>query len=303
MKIGTLVSVGVLGAMIHSGIMASMEVPERQEHVFYRGTDGAINHILWDAASNKLGFDQWTKRIGAPLVAVRRLTAEQAAALFTPPAIYYGVTGVAEFEGSRCVLSFKDPLNVETVRVEGHTYPLAANYTASMAMLLAQEKPQKLGLARLLRPQEYAATFRVAGSSGAAGSTPDAADPGGNLTVSTRSSVVVSEARSSCTQIISASGNESGIEFWSSVSAAERSRLRRRAAGTRCRRDSGSRLNSLASSVRTKADARAASSTAVKQRWAKWLCLIERGLNQAYPLVVAGAASQCLLSPPPNGPR
>jgi triacylglycerol esterase/lipase EstA (alpha/beta hydrolase family) len=100
--------------------------------------------------------------IGAPLVAIRRLTKEQEAALFMPPAIYYGVTGVAEFEGSRCVLSFKDPLNAETVRVDGHTYPLAANYTASLAMLLAQEKPQKLGLVRLLRPEEYAATFRIA---------------------------------------------------------------------------------------------------------------------------------------------
>ena len=100
--------------------------------------------------------------IGAPLVAVRRLTAEQATALFAPPAIYYGVTGVAEFEGSRCVLSIRDPLAAETVRVEGHNYPLAANFTASLAMTLAKEKPQKLGFARLLRPQEYAATFRVA---------------------------------------------------------------------------------------------------------------------------------------------
>ena len=95
-------------------------------------------------------------------MAVRRLTTEQAAALFMPPVIYYGVTAIAEFEGSRCVLSIKDPLNAETVRVEGHTYPLAANYTAALAMILAQEKPQKLGLIRMLRPQEYAATFRVA---------------------------------------------------------------------------------------------------------------------------------------------
>jgi hypothetical protein len=41
--------------------------------------------------------------IGAPLVAVRHLTADQAAALFAPPAIYYGVTGFAEFEGSRVI--------------------------------------------------------------------------------------------------------------------------------------------------------------------------------------------------------
>jgi pimeloyl-ACP methyl ester carboxylesterase len=100
--------------------------------------------------------------IGAPLVAVRHLTAEQAAALYTSPAIYYGVTGVVEFEGSRCVLSIHDPLGSETVQVEGRTYPLAANFTASFAVLLAKEKPQKLGLIRLLRPEQYAATARVA---------------------------------------------------------------------------------------------------------------------------------------------
>ena len=100
--------------------------------------------------------------IGAPLVAVRHLTAEHAAALFTAPAIYYGVTGIVEFEGSRCVLSIHDPLAAETVRVEGRTYPMAANFTASLAMVLAEEKPQKLGLIRLLRPEEYASTARVA---------------------------------------------------------------------------------------------------------------------------------------------
>jgi pimeloyl-ACP methyl ester carboxylesterase len=100
--------------------------------------------------------------IGAPLVAVRHLTPEHAAALFTAPAIYYGVTGLVEFEGSRCVVSIKDPLAGETASVEGHTYPLAANFTASLAMVLAQEKPQKLGLIRLLRPEEYASTARVA---------------------------------------------------------------------------------------------------------------------------------------------
>lgn len=100
--------------------------------------------------------------IGAPLVAVRHLTAEQAAAIYAPPAIYYGVTGLVEFEGSRCVLSIQDPLASETVQVEGRTYPLAANFTASFALLLAKEKPQKLGLIRLLRPEQYAATARVA---------------------------------------------------------------------------------------------------------------------------------------------
>jgi pimeloyl-ACP methyl ester carboxylesterase len=107
--------------------------------------------------------DRVTKEgIGAPLVAKRELTAQQASALFTPPYIYYGVTATAQFEGSRCIISINDPLAAESVRVDGHSYPLAADFTASYALLLAQEKPQKLGFARLLRPEEYAATARVA---------------------------------------------------------------------------------------------------------------------------------------------
>src|SRR5947207_7709718 len=99
--------------------------------------------------------------IGAPLVAVRHLTAEQAAEYFCAPNIFYSVTATAQFEGSRCVISINDPLATENVHVDGHNYPLAANFTAAYALQLAREKPQKLGLARLLRPQEYAATARI----------------------------------------------------------------------------------------------------------------------------------------------
>jgi len=99
--------------------------------------------------------------IGAPLVAVRQRTAEEAAAVFGARGMYYSVTGVAEFEGSRCVLSIHDPLASETVQVEGRTYALGADFTASMAMLLAEEKPQKMGLVRLLKPEKYADTARV----------------------------------------------------------------------------------------------------------------------------------------------
>jgi pimeloyl-ACP methyl ester carboxylesterase len=107
--------------------------------------------------------DHVTKEgIGAPLVAKRELTAQQASAMFCPPYIYYSVTATAQFEGSRCVISINDPLAGESVRVDGHSYPVAADFTASYALLLAREKPQKLGFARLLRPQEYAATARVA---------------------------------------------------------------------------------------------------------------------------------------------
>src|SRR5438094_1138356 len=97
----------------------------------------------------------------SPLIAERTLTAEQASALFCAPNIFYSVTATAQFEGPRCVISIHDPLATETVHVDGHTYPLGANFTAAYALQLAREKPQKLGLARLLRPQEYAATARI----------------------------------------------------------------------------------------------------------------------------------------------
>src|SRR5262249_49557873 len=39
---------------------------EWQQHIFYRDTDGAINHIVWDGPSQSFHFDQWTVAAGAP---------------------------------------------------------------------------------------------------------------------------------------------------------------------------------------------------------------------------------------------
>jgi hypothetical protein len=55
--------------------------------------------------------------IGAPVVAVGREVNKEARANFTTDRIYYGVTAIARFEDRRCVLSFEDPLAVETVRI------------------------------------------------------------------------------------------------------------------------------------------------------------------------------------------
>lgn len=75
--------------------------------------------------------------------------------------LYYGVSAVARFEGRRCMVSFEDPLDQETTTLGGHRYPLAADYTAPLAMMLARENPKKLELSRLLRPAKYAETARL----------------------------------------------------------------------------------------------------------------------------------------------
>jgi pimeloyl-ACP methyl ester carboxylesterase len=99
--------------------------------------------------------------LGAPIVAVGREINKDARANFSLSRIYYGVTAIARFEGRRCVLSFEDPLAEETIQMGGHTYPLAADFTVPLAVMLASTNPKKLELARLLNPAKYAETARI----------------------------------------------------------------------------------------------------------------------------------------------
>lgn len=100
--------------------------------------------------------------LGASLVAVGRGTVNDNRARFSLDRMYYGVTAVARFEGRRCVIEIIDPLAQETATVAGHSYPLAADFTAPLAVALARENPKKRELARLLRPEKFEKTARLA---------------------------------------------------------------------------------------------------------------------------------------------
>ena len=100
--------------------------------------------------------------LGAPLVAVSKEARQDAASSFTLSHTYYELTALLRFDSHRrCTLFFRDPLQVETVIVEGHTFPLAANFTVPLAVALARENPKKLELARTLHPDAYARTARI----------------------------------------------------------------------------------------------------------------------------------------------
>ena len=99
--------------------------------------------------------------LGAPVVAVGREVNKDARANFALPRVYYGVTAIARFDGRRCVLSFEDPLAVETIQMDGHRYALAGDFTVPLAVLLASSDPKKLELSRLLNPAKYAETARI----------------------------------------------------------------------------------------------------------------------------------------------
>ena len=100
--------------------------------------------------------------IGAPIVAAERETKmEGRREHFAPSRIFRGETAVAHFEGRRCVLSFEDPLAKETVALDGHTFPLAADFTVPLAVMLQRTDPKKHELSRLLNPEKYADTAAI----------------------------------------------------------------------------------------------------------------------------------------------
>jgi pimeloyl-ACP methyl ester carboxylesterase len=113
------------------------------EAIFADGDNEALNMLKL----RQIGF--------ADLVVLNKID------LFSLSRIYYGVTAIARFDGRRCVLSFEDPLAVETVQLDGHSYALAADFTVPLAVMLASTDPKKYELARLLNPAKYAETARI----------------------------------------------------------------------------------------------------------------------------------------------
>lgn len=75
---------------------------------------------------------------------------------------YYGLTAILKFDKRNCTLNLLDPLSVEQVAVRGHTYDLAADFTAPLALALAELKPRKQEIEGLVKPEEFAATARLA---------------------------------------------------------------------------------------------------------------------------------------------
>lgn len=99
--------------------------------------------------------------IGAPTVVTGKEMNKDAKKDFSLPKVYYGVTALLRFEGRRAVFAFEDPLSTERVNLGGRSFPLAADFTVPIAVLLAQAKPKKMELTRLLRPAKYAETARI----------------------------------------------------------------------------------------------------------------------------------------------
>lgn len=76
--------------------------------------------------------------------------------------VYYGVTEVLKFDGRRCTAEFYDPLETETVRFGGRSYPLAADFTAPIGLALAELKPRKTEIDYMFKPAQFSDSARLA---------------------------------------------------------------------------------------------------------------------------------------------
>jgi pimeloyl-ACP methyl ester carboxylesterase len=99
--------------------------------------------------------------IGAPLVAVARSENPGFRQQYKLPRVYAPVTAAIRFSRQKAELEFVDPMKSERVAIGKHTFPLAVDLSAPTAMLIARERPERLGLARVMDPQKYADTVRL----------------------------------------------------------------------------------------------------------------------------------------------
>ena len=98
--------------------------------------------------------------LGSPLVAIGEPDPDHRRT-FAPPRTALPVTAFLEFRGSASILTLQDPLETAAIRIGGRRLPLAADFSAPIQVLLAEERPDKLGLRRMLDPQRYSATARL----------------------------------------------------------------------------------------------------------------------------------------------
>lgn len=99
--------------------------------------------------------------IGAPLVAVGRQENPQFRQQYKLRRVYAPATAVIQFSGQKADLKFVDPFQAERVALGKRNFPLAVDLSAPTAMLIARERPERLGFARTIDPQKYADTARL----------------------------------------------------------------------------------------------------------------------------------------------
>ncbi|MGB9476745.1 MAG: alpha/beta fold hydrolase, partial [Candidatus Udaeobacter sp.] len=96
--------------------------------------------------------------LGAPIAVVGRTESPHFRQQYKLHRIFAPITAIVRFSGRKVSLEFMDPLNAERITLNKQTFPLAADFDAPTALLIARERPERLGLSRVMNPGAYADT-------------------------------------------------------------------------------------------------------------------------------------------------
>ncbi len=99
--------------------------------------------------------------LGAPLVAIGKEPNQHFRKDFGLPRTYYGVTAILNFTGKKAQLALLDPLATENIKLGKTHFPLAADFTVPLAVLLDSTQPEKMNIPRLLQPEKFAETAAI----------------------------------------------------------------------------------------------------------------------------------------------
>jgi pimeloyl-ACP methyl ester carboxylesterase len=96
--------------------------------------------------------------VGAPIAVVGRTESPHFRKQYKFRRVYAPVTAIVRFSGRQADLEFVDPLNTERITLNKQVFLLAADFDAPTAMLIARERPERLGFSRVMNPGAYADT-------------------------------------------------------------------------------------------------------------------------------------------------
>ena len=96
--------------------------------------------------------------IGAPIAVVGRTESPHFRQQYKFRRVYAPITAIVRFSRRQARLEFIDPLKTERITLNKQVFPLAADFDAPTALLIARERPERLGLSRVINPAAYADT-------------------------------------------------------------------------------------------------------------------------------------------------
>src|SRR5438067_7628134 len=88
--------------------------------------------------------------LGAPIAVVGRSGSRHFRQQYKLRRIYAPITAIVRFSGRKASLEFMDPLNAERITLNKQTFPLAADFDAPTALLIARERSEPLSLSRVI---------------------------------------------------------------------------------------------------------------------------------------------------------